>query len=738
MDNNTIMKKLSSIFIFIFAFASCFSQIYQPATLFGSRDNGRSVGRFFAFPTGCGAPATPIAQDIAEKRGGLYNDTCGHYIFTWDPSLNAWDTLLSTVGSSGSTAWGTITGSIGAQTDLIAQLNLKLNLSDTSGMLAAYARSINNLSPLFNASISSHAISFTFQSAPTRTFFGRGAGGAGDPSYISWDSLPGSNLTFSSGLLRTGNNIVALNLEAIWNTNEFQDYPIQSGQPNNDDIWVFNLSTHQWELRNLSDIVTGGGGGSSGSGVNSFFYIDTTYNRLATIMNDSTAKLKSIRLLGQNGLTEGDIDATDSTLSLGMGLGGILNFGTTTIDGNNVGSLSIPNLFTFAVGTVATGGGNISSIYQQQDFAEFATSIPATANYAKLKVTSTGNIGLDDNLNDKNYEVGMLVCEGCSSNYSSAVFLSKDYIREVSDSIQLRPTGFDEALNGSVWTLIDHATGTGTWQSLGDLGAGNIYTTNGTVVDAARDLDLFTNSSVMSFLLSSTGDQSYLKLYGDGNNMLFFQASDGGGNAMVQTAWGADEGGITQTVYSPDGGARNNRYRSVDNDGVESELSLVSNTASGHYFDLFVGSLENLGIRGYDNNMGGSSMFERGFTIQAGINGDVNLQGGFNQSFGYHSLPVVDVPDGDYTFSDPTDYMINMVPTITRTITLPSAVTFPGRIVYVHNDANDGTVLSVVSVGGQQFNNDGAGSTSLSSNWTIGFQSNGTKWLVIAYTNGPT
>lgn len=303
------MKKIFVLLSFIFAFALSFGQAYLPATTFGNKSNGFSIGRFSAFPTGCGAPTTPVSQDIAEKRMAIYGDTCGHFVFIWDPNLNAWDTLLSNI-AGGTTTWGTITGTLSAQTDLVTALNLKFNLSDTTAAFAPYVRGIGNLPPLFSASITSHNIGFTLTNAPARTFFGRGSGTAGAPSYISWDSISSNNLIFSDGLLQTGNNVVSLHDQGIWNAREFQGEPIQPGTPADGDIFQFSSSANEWLLVPGSSI---GGGGGGGSGVTSILFIDTTYERLATVIDDTTAILKSIIFFDYNSNTITP-DVTDTTI----------------------------------------------------------------------------------------------------------------------------------------------------------------------------------------------------------------------------------------------------------------------------------------------------------------------------------------------------------------------------------------------------------------------------------------
>lgn len=232
-----------------------------------------------------------------------------------------------TGGGGGGGIWGGITGTLSDQGDLQSALDLKLRIADTSGMLSPYARSIGNLSPLFTASIASHGISFSLSNASPYTVLGRGTG-TGAPSYISsLDSnwIPGLHtqayydarytqsisgvggvLTFSNGLQQIGNGVVALPDLAIWNARQFQNFPIESGSPSNGDMWQFKDG--QWILVNEADLSTGGGGG--GSSITSFINVDTTYRRLATVVDSTNAILKSIRLISGSEIVPTETDST--------------------------------------------------------------------------------------------------------------------------------------------------------------------------------------------------------------------------------------------------------------------------------------------------------------------------------------------------------------------------------------------------------------------------------------------
>lgn len=78
---------------------------------------------------------------------------------------------------------------------LQANINLKLNISDTSTMLLPYLRTANDLSPLFTTSESSHNISFSQVSQSQNLVFASPNGSSGNPTFraLVAGDLPGTS-----------------------------------------------------------------------------------------------------------------------------------------------------------------------------------------------------------------------------------------------------------------------------------------------------------------------------------------------------------------------------------------------------------------------------------------------------------------------------------------------------------------------------------------------------------------
>jgi len=175
---------------------------------------------------------------------------------------------LDSAGGGG-TVWGTITGTLSSQTDLQTALNARVRVADSAAMLNNYLRSLGNLSPLFTTSSTSHVGSFIMTNASPYTVLGRGSGTGAYSFLSSLDSnwIPGLHtqsyydarylqnigggggaLVFSTGLLQTGNNVVALKDAAIWNAVSLQSHEMSSATPTNGQTIVFNSATNKWEL----------------------------------------------------------------------------------------------------------------------------------------------------------------------------------------------------------------------------------------------------------------------------------------------------------------------------------------------------------------------------------------------------------------------------------------------------------------------------------------------------------
>ena len=80
--------------------------------------------------TGCGVPIGINSSDV--KLGSIYIDSCFSYLYIYNPRTAIWDTVGSGSGSGDVAAiWGTITGTISAQADLMAAFNAKTDKATT-------------------------------------------------------------------------------------------------------------------------------------------------------------------------------------------------------------------------------------------------------------------------------------------------------------------------------------------------------------------------------------------------------------------------------------------------------------------------------------------------------------------------------------------------------------------------------------------------------------------------------
>lgn len=97
------MKKYLSTTLFILFWINGFTQVYQPATLYGKKENRSSVDSTFYGPTGCGAPASLKSIDL--KKAAYYFDSCNHRFYIYDPKLAAWDSIHAGSAATDSSLW---------------------------------------------------------------------------------------------------------------------------------------------------------------------------------------------------------------------------------------------------------------------------------------------------------------------------------------------------------------------------------------------------------------------------------------------------------------------------------------------------------------------------------------------------------------------------------------------------------------------------------------------------------
>lgn len=127
------MKKLLLLLCVLFC-GFAHAQIFtKPSNPYGIIANRYSFDSTLYFPTGCGNPTdtmslfsqgnTGSAQKL--KKSAIYFDSCGHTFWIYDPSTLSW------IGVSASSF---------DTTSLSNRINLKLNIADTTLMLAPYLR----------------------------------------------------------------------------------------------------------------------------------------------------------------------------------------------------------------------------------------------------------------------------------------------------------------------------------------------------------------------------------------------------------------------------------------------------------------------------------------------------------------------------------------------------------------------------------------------------------------------
>lgn len=276
-----------------------------------------------------------LAQDTTQPSSGLYtpDGTGRNFLKTYHRAINivsgTYPHLITGQMTGAGAMYYNITDSslymydgLGTWVRQRGSGGAGMSFTDTSTMLANYLRTAGNLSPLFTTSSSSHNLTFTQSNAPAYSVLGRNLGTSGTYSFIQHldstmvDSLHtlrfldtrylrssgggGGALTFSSGLLQTGNNVVALHQNALWNANQLQGFNFSAAQPLNNQVPVFNGFTNSWEFGSAT-----GGTGLIQLGVSPFGLI---------IDNDSTYEVDTF-LISTNEQLQHRIDSLAGTIS---------------------------------------------------------------------------------------------------------------------------------------------------------------------------------------------------------------------------------------------------------------------------------------------------------------------------------------------------------------------------------------------------------------------------------------
>ena len=111
------------------------------------------------------ASARPASLTLISGGLGIYYATDTPAVSLWDGS--AWQALPSVPGS---VAWGAITGTLSAQTDLQSALNAKLGIVENAVVALSISTGVVNidcsLGSYFTLSISSDVTSITFSNLP--------------------------------------------------------------------------------------------------------------------------------------------------------------------------------------------------------------------------------------------------------------------------------------------------------------------------------------------------------------------------------------------------------------------------------------------------------------------------------------------------------------------------------------------------------------------------------------------
>lgn len=132
-------------------------------------------------------------------------------------------------------AWGTIIGDPNDQSDLMALINAKANKSTTL--------TINGVAQTLGADRSWGPFL-----VPADTTWIHN-------TLVSLQSTT-DNTTFSQGLLKTGNSVVALKNDAVWNAEKIQGFAVATTSPTSGQVLAFSTTNNRYEPTNASGIVS--------------------------------------------------------------------------------------------------------------------------------------------------------------------------------------------------------------------------------------------------------------------------------------------------------------------------------------------------------------------------------------------------------------------------------------------------------------------------------------------------
>jgi hypothetical protein len=370
------------------------AQVYQ-------RMPNRYNIREAVFDSSMGIPygATP------DLRSSIQQSNPGRLFFnTGDSSLYAWTgTQWLVVGGGAAVEWGTITGDIEDQADLMALLNARVLYSDTANMLTNYLRS-NRFDSLVTV--------------------------------VGNIETTQSSLTFTNGLLKTGDEVIALYNDAIWNSGKIQGYNVAATAPTDGQVLVWDAADNRYEpgsaaggaTPTLQQVTTAGNTTTDNltTGLISWQYGGTTIGNLTTVISGSdyggSLRLKDYsstyfsQLYTQNSLTDhlsfylpktGNLTDTLATLhdvrAAGGGGGGspptlqdVLTEGATYSGTANI-SYTTTGSYDITKGDPAGQYAYLS--FSSNNSAYLGTSHAVNGDYSSINVfnsTTSGQGGLVD------------------------------------------------------------------------------------------------------------------------------------------------------------------------------------------------------------------------------------------------------------------------------------------------------------------------------------------------------
>ena len=306
-------------------------------------------------------------------NGGL--DTLGAVIYE-DSSRHVWIrdtvpagghqwTMILRTGDAGGTTWGSITGTLSAQTDLQNALNLKVNYTDTAAMLAPYLRKHDTTAMLagYVQNIVLNTPSSTFTNPVSFTVSGHVATGS-----LTFTNQ--SNNTFFAGPATGGVGPVS------WRILTNADLPVSSVTPGS--YTNSNITVNQ---QGIITSISNGSGGGGGSG--------TVTSIGITVPAAFAVSPSTITTNGTFAIT-----AVGSSSQYINGAGGLTVFPNIPAQVNLTGGSGISVTGTYPNLTItATGSGGTVTTFSSGNLSPLFTTSVATATTTPSQTFTLSNAG---------------------------------------------------------------------------------------------------------------------------------------------------------------------------------------------------------------------------------------------------------------------------------------------------------------------------------------------------------